>query len=293
MTVPDFPLEMLLDLRAELAEGPVWDAAAGRLIFVDSERGRIFRFEPATRQLDYLEPGGVIGIAIPRSGGGYAASSADGLLDVDEKGRSRLLVPVERTLPGQRMNDAKCDSRGRLFSGTLSLPFAKGASALYRIDPDLSLHLVHAGVTVSNGIGWNPDETVMYYIDTYTRGIDCFRYDVDTGDIADRRRFADVDRLDGFPDGLCVDVEGGVWVALYMGGRIRRYAPDGTISAEVRLPVSGVTSCNFGGDGLTDLYITTARHGVPEDILRREPLAGALFRCRPDVPGLPSYRFAG
>ncbi|QUT05758.1 SMP-30/gluconolactonase/LRE family protein [Sphingobium phenoxybenzoativorans] len=286
-------LEVVADIGNDLGEGPIWDDVTGTLVFVDSNVGRVHRFDPATGGVSHVDVGPVIGAAIPRRSGGMVASSIDGLLAVASTGDTRLLVPIEQDKPNHRMNDAKCDSRGRLLSGTLSMPFERGASALYRVDPDLSLHHVLPGVTVSNGIAWSPDETRLYYVDTSTRGIDCFDYDIETGEISGRRRFVDVDRADGFPDGITVDAEGHVWLALYKGGKVNRYDPAGRLVGQVTLPVTCVTSCNFGGEGLKDLYITTARHGLSEEELAGQPHAGALFRCRPGVSGLPSYFFAG
>jgi sugar lactone lactonase YvrE len=292
MTTAD-TLEIVLDLRAQLGEGPIWDELSQRLIFVDSEAGAIYTLEPASKNLVEIKVSPQIGAAIPRRDGGFAVSSTDGLLSVQPTGEVVLLVPIERDRPHHRMNDAKCDSRGRMLSGTFSLKFERGAGALYRIDPDLTLTCLLPGVSVSNGIGWSPDERTLYFVDTSSRGIDAFDYDIETGAIANRRRFVQLAREEGFPDGLAVDAQGHVWLALYLGGAVRRYAPDGRLVAAVTLPVSGVTSCNFGGPDLTDLYITTARYGVPDDRLEKEPHAGALFRCRPGVAGLPSHRFAG
>ena len=285
---------IVLDLHLELGEAPIWDAETRALVFVDCLQGTIYRFQPdpgtlATIQV-FDKP--KIGAAIPRRTGGYAVSSTEGLLAVEPDGQRSLLVPVERDRPFQRLNDAKCDSRGRLVTGTFSVKFERGLGALYRIDPDLSVSRLQTGVSISNGIGWSPDETILYYVDTSSRGIDCFDYDIETGAIANRRRFVAVAREEGFPDGLAVDAEGHVWIALYRGGAVRRYAPDGRLVATVSLPVSGVTSCNFGGPDLGDLYITTARHGIAAGRLAEEPDAGALFRCRPGVTGLPSHRCA-
>jgi sugar lactone lactonase YvrE len=285
--------DLVADLGLELGEGPIWDAATGTLIFVDSMKGLILRLDPASGDVSRIEVGPVLGAAIPRSRGGFVASSVEGLLAVDPDGSHSLLVPIEQDRPDSRMNDAKCDSRGRLFSGTLSIPFVRGGNAFYSVDARLALTRQADGVTVSNGIAWNADETLLYYVDTASRGIDMFDYDLATGTIANRRRFVDIDRADGFPDGIAVDADGHVWVALYMGGAVRRYAPDGRLAAQIALPVSGVTSCNFGGADLTDLYITTARHGVSAERLADEPHAGALFRCRPGVTGLQSHEFAG
>jgi sugar lactone lactonase YvrE len=286
-------LEIVLDLDADLGEGPFWDAATAILITVDSTKGRIHQFDPASGDLARIEVGQIIGAALPRRSGGFAVSAEEGLLGVDADGHVGLLVPIETDQPTHRMNDAKCDSRGRLFSGTLSHPFERGVCALYRVDPDLGVTCVLPGVTVSNGIGWSPDETIFYYVDTAKRAIDCFDYDIETGAITNQRVFAVIERGDGFPDGLTVDAEGHVWLALYLGSEVRRYAPSGELVARVTMPVAGVTSCNFGGASLTDLYITTAQFGVPPETLAGERHAGALYRCRPGVAGMPGHYFAG
>lgn len=285
-------LEVVLDLGMEIGEGPIWDAETATLVFVDSERGRIYLLDPVTNAFRQIDVGVVIGAAIPRLVGGFAVSSVDGLLSVDDKGVKKLIAPIERDR-ASRMNDAKCDSRGRMLSGTFSTTFERGAGSLYKIDRDLSVVQLVDGISVSNGIAWSPDERRLYYVDTRARGIEQYDYDINTGAVSNHRRFVDIDRADGVPDGITVDTEGHVWVALYLGGAVRRYAPDGTLERTITLPVSGVTSCNFAGPYLQDLYITTARFGVAPEALAREPHAGALFRCRPGMTGLPSHKFAG
>ncbi len=287
-------LEVACDLQATIGEGPIWDATNSTLLVVESMGGRIYRYRPADGKLTSCEAGQQIGVAIPRRGGGLVASGRDGLLAVDEQtGKVEVLVPVERDNTDTRMNDAKCDSRGRLWGGTFSTTFAGKIGVLYRIDPDLRVTAASDGIYISNGIAWSPDESRMYYVDTARRGIDMFDYDIATGNIANKRRFVDIERAHGLPDGITVDAEGCLWVALYLGGAVRRYSPTGEWLGTITLPVACATSCGFGGDGLTDLYITTGRHLDPKSTLPVERLAGALFRCRPGVAGLPSYGFAG
>jgi sugar lactone lactonase YvrE len=285
-------LELVLDLHADIGEGPIWDD--GTLIFVDSTIGRVYRYEPGSGRLSSLEVGQQIGAAIPRRRGGLVVTSRDGLLSVDEPGgKVEPLVPIELDMPESRMNDAKCDSRGRLWSGTFSTKFVRKAGSLYRIDADLTLTRACPDIDISNGIAWSPDESRMYYVDTLARGVDVFDYDIDTGTTTNRRRFVDIERANGLPDGITVDAEGCVWVALYLGGAVRRYSPDGEWVATLTLPLARVTSCGFGGPALDDLYITTANHVILEDGRPHEPHAGGLFRCRPGVSGLPTHRFGG
>lgn len=287
-------LEIALAIKTDLGEGPIWDAAAKRLVFVDCNRGSIHRFDPVQDQVSTIDVGKTIGVAIPRSRGGFVVSTAEGLLAVgDRPADTSLLVPIESDLPRNRMNDGKCDSRGRLWSGTFSTLFERGAGSLYRIDPDLSLSRAVEGIRVSNGIAWSPDESLLYFNDTLSGGIDVFNYDIDTGSVSHRRRLVEIDRAEGLPDGMAVDVQGCIWVALFRGGQVRRYSPAGTLIGVISLPVARVTSCNFGGPDLSDLYITTADLILNDDGRPHQPEAGFLFRCRPGVKGLPSYAFAG
>lgn len=287
-------LDVALATKMDLGEGPFWDALDQTLVFVDCNVGRIHRFNPEDGALSSFDVGRTIGVAIPRSRGGFVVSTADGLMAVDGPcSEPSLLVPIEGDRPGNRMNDGKCDSRGRLWSGTFSVTFERGAGSLYRINPDLSLKRAVEGVRVSNGIAWSPDDRLMYFNDTLSGGIDVFDYDISRGEASNRRRFVSIDREVGLPDGMAVDVEGCVWVALFHGGQVRRFSPDGRWIGVISLPVGRVTSCNFGGPTLEDLYITTADHRLHDDGRLHEPEAGWLFRCRPGVKGLPSHPFAG
>lgn len=295
-TVADYSdgLEVAVARNTDLAEGPVWDDATNTLIFVDCNLGRIHCLNPSKNHLSSIDVGCTIGVAIPRGVGGFVVSSVEGLLSVSEDGSDvALLVPIEKDQPNNRMNDGKCDSRGRLWSGTFSKRFERGAGTLYRIDPDLKLTPAVQGIRVSNGIAWSPDDSLFYYNDTLSRGVDVYDYDINHGLVSNRRRFVDIDRETGLPDGMAVDAEGGVWVALFNGGQVRRYSPDGALIGVVSLPVARVTSCNFGGPDLEDLYITTADLRTHDDGNPHEPEAGYLFRCRPGVKGLPSHKFAG
>lgn len=287
-------LEVVLDLHAEVGEGPIWDAKDSSLVFVESFGGTAYRYSPHSGELRQWQAGQVIGVAIPRARGGMVISSRDGLLALDESnGQVDLLVPIELELRKNRMNDGKCDSRGRLWSATFSMVFEPKKGAIYRIDPDLKVSRQFEDVYIANGIAWNADETRMYFVDTARRGVDVFDYDIERGTASNRRRFVDIDRSEGLPDGIAMDAEDCLWVTLYCGGAIRRYSPAGEWIGTIKLPVMSVTSCGFGGDDLRDLYITTATH-VPD--FAEAPAgegAGALFRCRPGVAGAPVHPFGG
>ncbi len=192
------------------------------------------------------------------------------------------LVPHGEDL---RLNDGACDPAGRFWVGSMALDERPGAAALYRFTPGDGLEQVLDGVGLSNGIGWSPDGERMYYIDSLTYRVDVFDFDVAAGTISGRRPFVSVDPSDGIPDGLVVDDEGGVWVALFGGGAVRRYTPDGALDRVLELPVEKVTACCLGGDDGRSLYVTTASLGVDD------PLAGSVFVARVDVPGPPARPF--
>jgi sugar lactone lactonase YvrE len=183
-----------------------------------------------------------------------------------------------------RMNDGACDQQGRFFCGSMAYGAAPGRGALYRLDPDGTVHPVHSGITISNGIGWSPDGSRAYYVDSGTG-----RVDVCSPDLVERRPFVTVPETTGTPDGLTVDADGGVWVALWGGSAVHRYSPDGELDQVVSLPVAQVSSCAFGGEDLDTLFITTSREGLSDP----EPAAGALFAVQPGTKGLPTLTFAG
>jgi len=273
--------------RCRLGEGPVWDAALGRLLFVDILAGYVHRLDPTAGDLETIPVGESVGAVAPRRDGGYLLATATGFASLDPAGELTRLHTVREQVPGGRMNDGKCDPAGRFWAGTQSSAPEWRSCGLYRLD-DGGVTRVLDRVAVSNGLDWSIDGETLYYVDSATFGIDAFEFDVEAGVLGERRRFADVPPELGLVDGLTVDAEGGVWIAIFFGGRIHRYAPDGRLDAVVELPVSLVTSCAFGGEDLSDLYITSAAHRLRE----REPLAGALFRADVGVRGRHSTPFA-
>jgi sugar lactone lactonase YvrE len=283
-----------VDVRAEVGEGPHWDAATMSLWFVDLTQGEVFRYDPATGDLASFSAGQEVGAVLPARSGGLVLAVRDGIAIASDTGDGlRLEVPVEREVVGHRMNDAKCDPAGRLFAGTVAFDFSAGAGALYRIDPDWSCEAVVPGLTASNGMAWAPDGSQMYFIDSATQAVDVFDYEVATGSCSDRRRLVTIEPDDGIPDGMTVDADGNLWVACFGGGAVRCFAPSGGQVEEIRLPVSQVTSCAFGGSDLSDLFVTTAHYRLSPGHLAEQPLAGATFVCRPGVVGVPASGFAG
>jgi sugar lactone lactonase YvrE len=270
---------------AELGEGPHWDAASAALYWVDVPAGLVHRMnEDGT--LTSWQAGQPVGAAVPRAGGGLVLAARDGFLALDTStGEVTPLVAVEADQPHTRMNDGSCDRAGRFYAGTMAEDESPGAGSLYRLDTDLQLTRLFDGVGISNGIGWSPDETLMYYVDSLAYRIDVMDYDPATGELGRRRCLAALGQGDVVPDGLTVDAEGGIWVAVWGGGALQRYRPDGRLKQIIELPAAHVTSCAFGGRDLDVLYISTAAGPGTS--------GGALFSCRPGVTGQESHPFRG
>jgi sugar lactone lactonase YvrE len=287
-------IDVALDVRVDLGEGPIWDAARQRLLFVDIPRGDVYEFDPSTGHHAIFEVGQPCGAVTPTQRGDWLIAARDGFLRLNPgTGTTRLAAIVEDDRPDNRMNDGYCDARGRFWAGTMSMSRAREAGALYRFDPDGSVQRVLEHVTTSNGIDWSPDQRLMYYVDTGTRRIDVFDFDLERGAIRNRRAFAAIPERDGKPDGLIVDADGCIWVALWGGGAVQRYTPEGALDRTIALPVTHPTKCAFGGADLSDLYITSAREPVPADARDGQPHAGSVLHCRPGVCGRAPTPFGG
>jgi sugar lactone lactonase YvrE len=284
--------ELFVDARAQLGEGPVWDARSGRLIWVDIEGEALHSTHPESGETTTLPMPMPIGIAVPRQSGGFVAALEDGFYAIDTDGGTELIAEIDNRPRGLRFNDGACDPAGRFIAGTMAYDFKPGAGSLYRLETDLSVSRLIDSVTISNGLGWSPDGGTMYYVDTPTKRIDAFDYDVDSGAISRRRPFVEIDG-EGRGDGLCVDVDGAVWVALWPGWSVRRYLADGTLDAILPLPVAEVSSCVFGGPSLDELFITTAWSTLSDEQRAAQPLAGSLFRASVGTRGIPRASFSG
>jgi sugar lactone lactonase YvrE len=287
-------VEVVLDARAELGEGPRWDPREQRLLWVDIMAGRVHAFRPDKGACRNVGVGKPVGALAGARDGSLVLAVADGFARLDFKsGATTMLAAVEADRPQNRMNDGACDPAGRFWAGTMALDEGPGQGALYRLDPDLTVHTMVTSVTISNGIDWSLDGRRMYYVDSPTRRIDVFDLDGQSGGITNRRPFATIPAEAGIPDGLTVDADGFVWLALWGGAALRRYAPDGTLERTVPLPVSHPTSCAFGGAALDELYVTSARRPLSVEERKREPEAGSLLRLRPGVKGRPANLFGG
>jgi sugar lactone lactonase YvrE len=269
-------------VRAELGEGPAWDAVAGVLWWVDIPAGRVHRTDPASGATTTTELEPPVSAVLTRSRSGVLVTRRAAVAEL-EGGRVVAELPVPARM---RLNDAKCDPAGRLWVGSMS-PGGRAEGAFYRVAPGSRPDAVLEGVTISNGLGWSPDGDRLFYIDTPTQRIDVLDFDVRSGAAVGRRAFAAVPSGAGRPDGLAVDAEGGVWVALFGGTALHRYGAGGELDFVVPLPVSHPTSCAFGGAALDELYVTTACRPLDVAARRESPLAGRLLRLRPGVCGAP------
>ena len=283
--------EPVVPPRAELGEGPRWDDASRTLLWVDILGRAVHRFDPATGRDTKVSMPATVSLAVPRAAGGTVIAMPGGLAVFEEPHLTKL-APIEAGMRGNRPNDGACDPAGRLWVGTMSLDERSPTGGLYRVDADLSVTRLLSGTIISNGLGWSPEHDRFYFIDTPLRRIDVFDYDEATGSIERRRPLAEV-AGPGSPDGMSVDAEGCLWVAMHGGWALRRYSPGGELLAEVRLPVAKVTSCCFGGPDLQDLYVTTRRESLSERELQEQPWAGALLRLDMGVKGTATYAFAG
>jgi sugar lactone lactonase YvrE len=289
--VPILTARPVTPALAHHGEGPVWHASFAGVRWVDMLAGDILELrgpDAVTR----THVGTVAAAFRPRRGGGLVLADERGfvLLD-DDLGVEQRLPPLWDD-PGVRLNEGGADPDGNFWCGSMAYDQAEGAAALYRLTPDLTVTKVIDGVTVSNGFGFSPDGTRAYYVDTPTHRVDVF--DHADGELTNRRTAVEIVEGPGGPDGLTVDAEGCLWVALYGGSAVHRYAPDGTLLAVVVLPVAQVTACTFGGPQLDRLYVTTSRENLDADAVAQQPLAGALFSVDvPGVRGLPVLEFGG
>jgi sugar lactone lactonase YvrE len=284
-------VETVVAAGAELGEGPVWDARSGRIAWVDILGRRVHLTDPLTGATESIETPLHVGAIAARAKGGFVAALQDGFWVIGD-GQPRRITTIPEARSGLRFNDGKCDPAGRFWAGTMAYDEATGAAALYRLDADGRSTRVIDGVTISNGLDWSIDGTTMYYVDSPLHRIDAFDYEPSTGEISNRRTAIQVAAEAGTPDGLTLDADGGIWVALWGGSAVHRYL-DGRLERVIKLPVSRPTSCAFGGADLDELYVTSAWEGLSDAERRIQPLAGSLFRIRTGIRGLPARSYVG
>jgi len=277
-----------------LGEGVRWDARRGELLRVDILDGRVYRDRieddgDLVRIRTYQVPGTVGAIAPVEGDEGWLLAAGRGFLHLRPGGAMRPIAAVAPA--GTRMNDGACDPQGRFWAGTMADDHRAGGGALYRLDRTGRTELMLDGLTISNGLAWSPDGSTMYLVDSGPRVVHAFAYDEDRGTISAGRILVRVPEEVGSPDGMTVDAAGDLWVAVYGGGRVHRYSPDGGLRQVLAVPAEQSTSCAFGGPGLNMLYVTTATEAWSDEQRHAEPAAGLVYRFDTDATGLPAEPF--
>jgi sugar lactone lactonase YvrE len=282
--------ELIIGAHAELGEGPAWDARTQTLYWVDIYGKRIHRYqdgEDRSVQLDDMP-----GCLAPRPNGHLIAAVRGKITDLEpESGKATLLSAFDEEPATNRVNDGKCDPAGRLLVGTMDNKEKEASGCLYSFDGKTLSRLL-TGIRISNGLAWSPDSKTMYYIDTPTRQVQAFDYDLASGRIANPRLAVGIPEPLGWPDGMTSDTEGNLWIAMWGGAQVTKWDPNtGTLLDQIPVPALHTSSCVFGGTDMNELFITSARKGMNEAQLERYPLSGGVFRLRTKVRGMPTYEF--
>jgi sugar lactone lactonase YvrE len=291
--VPSIEAEVVVTERCELGEGSLWDDRNHRLYWVDIAQSKVFTFDPHTEAVITYQLGENVGTVVLSENDKLLLALRHGLAAFDPlTGELTRIADPEADRPGNRFNDGKCDPQGRFWAGTMVEKGPHGGAALYCLDKDLSITTKLEGVTISNGLAWSGDSRCFFYIDTPTHQVRRYDFEPSAGTLSHARVVAEIPKSVGAPDGMAIDQEDHLWVALWGGSKVLRLHPvTGEIEYEVKLPTRNVTSCAFGGEHLDELYVTTARAGLQPADRAAQPLAGALFRARLPVRGAKMHRF--
>lgn len=293
--------ELIVKMSLTLGEGPCWDDRTGCLFWIDIIGGEIIRYNPVMNETVTHSSGQMIGCIALREKAGLICALQDGVYSFDPGDGllCKLLDRPDACMEDNRFNDGKCDPAGRFFVGTMSNAANEGQGGtpmgtLFRIDPNLRATPLVRGVSISNGIAWRNDNKTMYYIDSPTREVSSFDYNIENGSITNRRAVISFKDESGIPDGMTIDTEDMLWIAHWGGWKISRWNPaTGAKLCEFTLPCQNVTCCSFGGTGYSSLYITTARVGLTKKELEEQPEAGSVFCLNTGTTGKASYRFMG
>ncbi len=300
-------IECVLECENHLGEGPVWDVEEGRLYWVDGTGRRvgkpsIWRLDPRTGKVEHWSLSHDVGALALREGGGAVLALDDGFYFFDfASGKLDLIQLVDADQPRSRLNDGKCDRRGRFIAGGMDDKEVLKICGLWRLDPDLRVTKLDDGIICTNGPCWSPDDTTFYVADTFQGEFWAYDYNLETGTLSNKRVFASFKGDPGVADGSTVDAEGCMWNAQVIGGDLVRYAPDGGVERRIGMPVKNLTSVMFGGDKLDELYVTSmarVKHPAVHDLFAKQAkpqfLAGSLFRVTGlGIRGLPEPRFGG
>jgi sugar lactone lactonase YvrE len=285
----------LLSTQTELGEGALWHPHEHCLYWVDILKSELHFYDPESRKGRWLPTRTYVGTVVPTAEfGEVLVALQDGIFRMNTATGARTLIT--NPLPGHpvRFNDGKCDPAGRFWVGTIHMDGARGKSHLYRLDADGTIHEVLNDVSISNGIVWTADKKLMYYNDTPTLTVQAFDYDDAMGTVQNRRVAFSIPEEHGYPDGMSIDAEGMLWIAMWGAGSVNRYNPEtGALLAQIKVPAPHTTSCAFGGADLKTLYITSARTELDAEQLARYPQSGDLFYAELDVAGVEANVYGG
>jgi len=287
--------EILVEKDAIVGEGAIWDGGTQQLYWLDILSHEVYVYNPAQGTNRVIPTCQAVGTVVVRESGGLVVALHNGFahLDLDTEKITPLGEDPERSIPANRFNDGKCDPAGRLWAGTMDFALVRDSGALYCLDTDLSVHRKVAPASIPNGIVWTSDAQTMYFIDTGLNNVRAYDYDLESGAISNERVVVENEGSGAF-DGMAIDEEDNLWIAVYAGSCVRCYDPRrGKVLRELQLPMTNVTSCAFGGEHLDELYITSACQGLDAQAMQAQPLAGSLVRVDPGVRGVPSDSFAG
>ncbi len=275
-------VDVVINLRSQLGEGPVWDHRIGRLAWLDILEGFVHLTEVASGRTESIEVGAPVGALALHGDGDYLLAIRNGFARLSGVEVSEFREAFE---PGNvRMNDGSVDLAGRFLAGSMG-DGESPVGSLYGRDVDGTIRTLFADVTISNGIAWSSDGSLMYFIDSARQSVDVMGYDLAEGNVIDRRTWVEIPESHGTPDGMTIDSDGCVWVALWDGGKVRRYSPAGEVMSEIAVPTARTTSCAFGGPDLDRLFITTAAVGI-DPTGPGADLAGAVFVADPGCTGV-------
>jgi sugar lactone lactonase YvrE len=293
-------LELIHDAKANLGEGPIWDSRTQKLYWLDILNKCIYAVWDLFAELDDVvgciapcKSGGLV-LALTGDNGRFSFASLESF-DLaqgrPDTAKPTLIASLENEPSNNRFNDGKCDPRGRFLAGTMDLGEKDPTGSLYSFNGKSVIKLL-SNITISNGMTWSPDHKTFYYIDTPTREVKAFDYDLETGSIENPRVAVSVPDALGWPDGMTSDMQGNLWIAMWGGAQVTKWDPNtGKLLEQIPIPALNVSSCIFGGKGLNELYITSARKGLSEDSLKRYPLTGGLFRLETKIEGMPTFEF--
>ena len=282
----------ILTARARLGEGPCWNPDEQRLYWVDIYNHRVHQFDPARGDRQFFDVGEVVGCLAPAGEHRLIMALRNQIAFLDTRdGAVTPIKTIDHPHPETRFNDGKCDAAGRFWFGSICK--CESMAQLYHYDPDCTLSVMETGLTISNGLGWSPDNQTFYLTDSYRRTIYAYDFDLESGTLSDRRIFIDLTAETFEPDGLAVDQEGCLWSAMWNGWCIIRFDPEGKEMMRVPMPVQRPTCCTFGGADWDILYITTASIGLSQDEIQQSFYSGDVFSLQTDVTGLSTYSFKG